>query len=296
MSVCPECGSQEIINDSVRGEVICKSCGLVISEHMIDYRDSGFIDKEEEKRIHRGLPTTHMLPDKGLATVISRRERDIHDRGFSPLKYQSMVRIRRLDGRMTWRKRNLAIASTEIRRLRGQLNLPKMVEETAAVFYRKVLKKGLLRGQSIRAMATAALYAACRLVEVPRTFEEILSKSSARKTVVSRCYRILVLALKLRFPPPNPTLLVPQFANKLNLTGKTESIVEKKAVSILKDLIRKKRVAGKDPRGLVAATLYIACQESGLAKSQSFISKVVGITEVTLRTRYREIRRIMEDQ
>ena len=276
--------------------MICRACGLVVSEHMIDYRDSGFIGREEEKKIHRGLPTTHMLPDKGLTTVISRSERGIHGRGFSPLKYQSMIRIRRLDSRMTWRKRNLAIASTEIRRLRGQLSLPKMVEETAAVFYRKVLKKGLLRGQSIKAMATAALYAACRLVEVPRTFEEVLSKSSAKKTVVSRCYRILVHALKLRFSPPNPTLLVSQFANKLNLTTKTESMVEIKAISILKELIRRKKVAGKDPKGLVAATLYIACQEFGLAKSQSFISKVVGITEVTLRTRYREIKKTMENQ
>lgn len=237
-----------------------------------------------------------MLPDKGLTTVISRRERDVYDRGISPRKYQSMIRIRRLDSRLTWRKRNLAIASTEIRRLRGQLSLPKMAEETAAVFYRKILKKGLLRGQSIKAMATAALYAACRLNEVPRTFEEISNKSSARKTVVSRCYRILVRALKLRFPPPNPTLLVSQFVNRLGLAGRAESKVEGRAVSILKGLILKKKVAGKDPRGLVAATLYIACQEFGLAKSQSYISKVVGITEVTLRTRCREIRKIMEGQ
>lgn len=276
--------------------MICKTCGLVISEHMIDYRDSGYVDREEEKKIHRGLPTTHMLPDKGLTTVISRQERDIYDQGFSPLKYQRMIRIRRLDGRLTWRKRNLTIASTEIRRLRGQLNLPKTVEETAAVFYRKVLREGLLRGQSIKAMATAALYAACRLNEVPRTFEEISNKSSARKTVVSRCYRILVQTLKLRFPPPNPTLLVSQFVSRLGLSRGTESRVEGRAVSILRDLILKKKVAGKDPRGLVAATLYIACQEFGLAKSQSYISKVVGITEVTLRTRYREIRNIMENQ
>ncbi|MFX1486165.1 MAG: transcription initiation factor IIB family protein [Promethearchaeota archaeon] len=237
-----------------------------------------------------------MLPDKGLATVISRRRRDTYDQSFSPRKYQSMIRIRRLDSRLTWRKRNLAIASTEIRRLRGQLNLPKTVEETAAVFYRKVLKKGLLRGQSIKAMATAALYAACRLDEVPRTFEEISKRSSARKTVVSRCYRILVQTLKLRFPPPNPTLLVSQFVNRLGLAGSAGSKVEGRAVSILKDLILKKKVAGKDPRGLVAATLYIASQELGLAKSQSYISEVVGITEVTLRTRYREIKKIMENQ
>src|SRR5207247_5638 len=34
--VCPECGSEHLVRDYTRGELVCDSCGLVISESAID--------------------------------------------------------------------------------------------------------------------------------------------------------------------------------------------------------------------------------------------------------------------
>ena len=33
---CPECGSEHIVRDYARGEIVCDTCGLVISEGQID--------------------------------------------------------------------------------------------------------------------------------------------------------------------------------------------------------------------------------------------------------------------
>src|SRR5207244_12101914 len=39
--VCPECGSEHLVRDYARGELVCDSCGLVISEGAIDEGPEG---------------------------------------------------------------------------------------------------------------------------------------------------------------------------------------------------------------------------------------------------------------
>nr|WP_243665755.1 TFIIB-type zinc ribbon-containing protein [Vulcanisaeta sp. JCM 16159] len=34
--VCPNCGSTDIVFDPERGELVCRHCGLVIEEHVMD--------------------------------------------------------------------------------------------------------------------------------------------------------------------------------------------------------------------------------------------------------------------
>ena len=33
---CPECGSEDLIGDYERAEVVCANCGLVIDENLVD--------------------------------------------------------------------------------------------------------------------------------------------------------------------------------------------------------------------------------------------------------------------
>ncbi|MGC1930597.1 MAG: hypothetical protein WA667_16635, partial [Candidatus Nitrosopolaris sp.] len=48
--------------------------------------------------------------------------------------------------------------------------------------------------------------------------------------------------------------------------------------------------AGKDPMGFAATVLYIACLNTGEKRTQIDIAQAAGITEVTLRNRYRDIK------
>ena len=46
--------------------------------------------------------------------------------------------------------------------------------------------------------------------------------------------------------------------------------------------------SGKDPKGLCAGALYLVCKLSKKKMSQQKIAEVVGVTEVTLRSRYKD--------
>ena len=53
-------------------------------------------------------------------------------------------------------------------------------------------------------------------------------------------------------------------------------------------------IAGKDPMGIAAAALYIACISNGESKSQKEISIASGVTEVTIRNRCAGLRKILD--
>jgi transcription initiation factor TFIIB len=55
-------------------------------------------------------------------------------------------------------------------------------------------------------------------------------------------------------------------------------------------MAKQKRVsAGKDPMGLAAAALYIACLQNTEKETQKDISEAAGVTEVTVRNRYKDL-------
>jgi len=51
--------------------------------------------------------------------------------------------------------------------------------------------------------------------------------------------------------------------------------------------------AGKDPMGIAAAALYLACISIGEVKSQKEISIASGVTEVTIRNRCAGLRKML---
>ena len=66
-------------------------------------------------------------------------------------------------------------------------------------------------------------------------------------------------------------------------------------LDIMYHLNRKEVPAGKDPMGIAATVLYIACLYTGEKRTQTDIAQAAGVTEVTLRNRYRDIKRLELD-
>jgi transcription initiation factor TFIIB len=175
----------------------------------------------------------------------------------------------------------------ELDRLSDKAYIPGPVKEKAAVIYRKALDKGLVRGRSIAAIAAASLYAACRNTETPRTLREISEASLVDKKDVARCYRLLLRELNIQMPIADPLTYVSKIAERTGISGKTQGI----AIKFLRQAKRKRVSAGKDPMGLAAAALYIACLQNDEKKTQKDIAEAAGVTEVTVRNRYKSLKR-----
>ena len=289
---CTECGGRDLVWDRDSGEVVCRDCGLVISESNIyegpEWR--AFSKEEYEERTRVGLPPSFSIHDKGLSTMIGPVYRDGQGRRIPLEAKLQMLRLRRwqIRSRIYFPgERNLVQAMSELEILTDGLHAPREVKEEAAIIYRKALRRGLVRGRSISSMVAASLYAAFRAAQTPRTLEEVAAHSPIDKKEISRCYRILLLKLKLRMPVPRAQYRVSKIASEVELGEETQ----RTAIEILGEADRLKITGGKDPMGLAAAALYVACVMNEERRSQKMIAEAAGVTEVTIRNRYKDLKR-----
>ncbi len=289
---CPECCSANLIHDYDTGETICGDCGLVLYGQMMDKGPEwrAFTQEEKASRSRVGMPTSYSVHDKGLSTAISQVDRDAFGRKLPLSTRLLMWRLRKWQIRSRAHSsvdRNLAQAMAELDRLSDRVYIPRPIKEKAAVIYRKALDKSLVRGRSIAAITAAAVYAACRGSGTPRTLHEIAEASLVDKKDVARCYRLLLRELDMHMPIPDPLTYVSKIAERTGTSGKTQGI----AIRILREAGKKRAVAGKDPMGLAAAALYIACLQNNEKKTQKDIAEAAGVTEVTVRNRYKTLKR-----
>jgi transcription initiation factor TFIIB len=119
----------------------------------------------------------------------------------------------------------------------------------------------------------------------PRTLEEILEVCNVSKREVGRTYRYLARELGIRILPADPASFIPRFCTTLGLSDK----VQAKALEILKKAKKAGISSGKGPTGIAAAVIYIASVLVGERRTQREIADTLGITEVTIRNRFKEI-------
>lgn len=289
---CPECGGKKLIRDYEKGELLCGSCGLIIAENIQDQGPEwrAFDAEQKEKRARGGAPIKYMRPNKGLVTEIDQYNRDIRGGKISPKKQAQLYRMRKWHKRVsiaTSMERNLHIALAELERVASSLGLPENIRESGALLYRKAVKAELIRGRLIESVVAAVIYAICRIQGIPRTLDEISKSSGIEKKEIGRAYRFIKSELKVDVPLTDPGQYVPKFATALKLGGQ----VQEEAIKLIKKSLKKGLISGRGPTGVAAAALYIASAMFGEKRTQKEVADVAGVTEVTIRNRYRELKK-----
>lgn len=271
--------------DVTTGEMFCRNCGYVVAEKI---EESGpewrAFSNDESDRSRVGAGTSLTMHDMGLSTVIGSADKDATGKPLSASMKSSIERLRTWDSRTQTHSsadRNLRQALSELDKMKDKMALAESVVEKAAYIYRKAMEKKLVRGRSIHGLIAACLYAACRNTETPRTLDDVAESINIRRKDVARCYRLIYKELDLKMPVADPTKGISRIASTANLSEKTK----RRAMEILNKAKKIGMVAGKDPMGIAAAALYLACISSGEIRSQKDISIAAGVTEVTIRNR-----------
>ena len=286
---CPECGGH-VVSDAEHGETVCAECGLVVEEDEIDRGPEwrAFDASERDQKSRVGAPTTKMMHDKGLSTNIGWQDKDAYGNTLSSSQRERVKRLRTWNERFRTRnskERNLKQALGEIDRMASALGLPETVRETASVIYRRALEEDLLPGRSIEGVATASLYAAARQAGTPRSLDEIVAVSRVERMELTRTYRYVVRELGLEVKPADPESYVPRFASELALSEEAA----RRARELLRVAKEGGRHSGKSPVGLAAASIYAAALLANEKVTQSEVSEVTDVSEVTIRNRYHEL-------
>jgi transcription initiation factor TFIIB len=284
--ICPECKSKNIKYDPSRGEMTCAKCGLVLDQSMIDTTQEwrAFDDNQRSRRVRTGAPLTVTKHDQGITTEIGKGRGELFK--VAAKKRAQYYRLSKWHKRLIKSKdRNLSFAFSELQRLISYLTLSQAIHEKVAKLYERAVEKGLVRGRSTESIIAALLYTTCREEGAPRTLDEISKASGISKRDIGKTYRYIARKLDIRILPAKPQDYIPRFGSLLGL----DESIQVKAVKILDEATRYDVTSGKGPIGVAAAALYISAVLQGKKKTQREVADAIGVTEVTIRNRYKEV-------
>lgn len=281
------CESPNII-ESDDGSKVCTNCGVVRGISFVVQERRAYTSDEVKNR----RTTEPRWRNYGPRTVIGLYNADGKGHQLESKRQQLFNRLSKIQGSLINSiERNYWESRPKLSTLCNKLHIPDYISETAWKIYSEVAKKKLTMGRSIEGFVCASLYAAIRIHDFPRLLEEVVEVSMIPMRSIHRSLGIIVRmvlpALHMRYKPISPEPLIYRFGNELNLNIATQKF----GADLLRHASRSgMKEIGKDPKGLAAAVLYIASKKSGERRTQTEIAHIARITEVTLRTRGKQIK------
>lgn len=266
--------------------------------------------------------------DYGLHTEIDNQCKDYSGKHFNDNIRKSVVNLRKWNSiiRISNSKdRRLSNVLSKINETCSLMSFPKVVCETAALIYRNYENRNDTKGKSSACMAAAAIYYACKICKVLRSLNEIVKYNGNAEDagenlkLASKYYRSMVLICEndntnltietqnkiTNFIDQDPkiqnrnkqsftivnmqSININQYISRLANTAKFDVKMERLAIEIAKKTDNHLLSDGKSPNGIAAAYLYLASVLLGINILQMDISRLAGVTEVTIRNRCKDI-------
>ena len=270
------------------GNRVCLNCGMISQKEFVVNERRAYTIQEIQNRKR----TEPRWRDFGPRTMLPNTKTDSKGKSIGAKEQALFSRLSKIQNSLISSiERNFWEAKPKLKMLCSKLNIPDYISDSAWKIYSLVAKKKLTMGRSINGFIAGALYAAIRVHDFPRLLDEVCESSLTPRRTVHRSLAMIIREilpeLNLKYQPIKAETLIYRFSNNLELPME----IQKCAINMLKTASRNglKRT-GKDPKGLAAACIYIAARDGNMRKTQSIVADIAKITEVTLRSRAKQIK------
>ena len=283
----PECCNKPSVQ--IRdGNRVCLNCGMISQKEFVVNERRAYTIQEIQNRKR----TEPRWRDFGPRTMLPNTKTDSKGKSIGAKEQALFSRLSKIQNSLISSiERNFWEAKPKLKMLCSKLNIPDYISDSAWKIYSLVAKKKLTMGRSINGFIAGALYAAIRVHDFPRLLDEVCESSLTPRRTVHRSLAMIIREilpeLNLKYQPIKAETLIYRFSNNLELPME----IQKCAIEMLKTASKNglKRT-GKDPKGLAAACIYIAARDGNMRKTQSTVAYIAKITEVTLRSRAKQIK------
>ncbi|KAI5966262.1 SUA7 [Candida pseudojiufengensis] len=295
---CPECKifPPDLIERFSEGDIVCGSCGLVLSDRVVDtrseWRTFSNDDQNGDDPSRVGDAGNPLLDTEDLSTMISYMPSDTK-LGRELNRAQSKSLVDKKDNA-------LAAAYAKISQMCDGYQLPKIVQDGAKEVYKMVYDEKPLRGKSQESIMAASIFIGCRKAKVARSFKEIWALTNVPRKEIGKVFRIMdkIIREKNAANPQQAAYysqdniqttqtsaedLIRRFCSHLGLntqiTNAAEYIARRcKEVGVL---------AGRSPTTIAATVIYMASMVFGVDLAPSKISDKTGVSDGTIKTSYK---------
>ncbi|CAH2355736.1 transcription initiation factor IIB [[Candida] railenensis] len=294
---CPECKiyPPDLIERFSEGDIVCGSCGLVLSDRVVDtrseWRTFSNDDQNGDDPSRVGDAGNPLLDTEDLSTMIS----------YVPENTRVGRELNRAQSKSLVDKKDnaLSAAYAKISQMCDGYQLPKIVQDGAKEVYKLVYDERRLRGKSQESIMAAAIFIGCRKASVARTFKEIWALTNVPRKEIGKVFKIMnkILQEKNEANPNAYSLiqdnmqttqtsaedLIRRFCSHLGLSTQVTNAAEYiarqcKEVGVL---------AGRSPITIAATVIYMAALVFGADLQPSKIAEKTGVSDGTIKTSYK---------
>jgi transcription initiation factor TFIIB len=269
---CPECRSANLNERTDEQYTVCQDCGFVLSDETARLVSKPRIKVGQHNLIDRSSSS---------AEAASAIEDEEPNREHMIQVFEQWKRVKIWDST----EKNLATALQYITRTAIDLSLPNTALEKAILAYKRIIEKGLLKGRSMKAVCATAIYIGSRQSTTAITMRDIAHSTKISPRKITHCYRSIIKHLKIPVRRTSVGNYAYEIATRLQLSARNKEVMEK----ILEAMDSSKLFVGKAPTGVACAAIYISSLLIGEKRTQREIGEVARITEMTIRSRIREL-------
>lgn len=296
--ICPECleNPPNLIEEYSAGDIVCGSCGLVLSDRLIDtrseWRTFANDDQGNDDPSRVGDAPNLMLDGDQLQTTIA-------------FEGKNAKNLAHLQNKVTQDKASKALleAYRQIQLYTDSMNLGTQVANAAKHIFKLVDDNKALKGKSQEAIIAGCIFIACRQTDSPRTFREIFSLTKVSKKEIGRVFKQLesflqkmggeaeiakASMLNQQYQAKGSTSAVELCARYCsNLDFRDPVRVENVARRLAEKSTQVADLAGRSPLSVAAACIYMASHLVGQPRNSKQIALVSGVSDGTVKTAYR---------
>jgi transcription initiation factor TFIIB len=280
--ICPNCGGKDF-DFGKNGEITCTTCALVVGVHSLDLtKEEDRFNYEDSGKLSRlGPADTPLYPGSLTKFYVSSNVKSDDRKKFS--------RLSKVHAHYITPDHLIENRMKIIRHVASVLNIPDYVLVDIPSYLKDAEEKNLLRMRSSENSSAAILYLACRKNKFPVSLDAIEKTTGASKKLTRKIYRNICWKLGIMQENPDYFAFMNKLADEVGLTPPERRLAEYALGVVHKSGM----VFGRNPKTVAAATVFL----SGSIYHPIFqlgLAKKANITEVSLRTRCRDMKEIFE--
>jgi len=298
--MCRDCKEfpPNLIEEFSSGDMVCGSCGLVVGDRIIDtrseWRTFSNDDQGNDDPSRVGDGPNELYGNDNLQTSVG-------SEGKNSRHLQSLQNKQNNNANNT---KFLAAAYREIQALTDSISAGSGVSNAAKHIFKLVDDHKSMKGKSQEAIIAGCIFISCRQTGVPRTFREIYSLTKVSKKEIGRVFKQLEAFLQKIGGEEEVGKAAAAFSNQYQAKGSTTAVelcarfcnklgfdnpmrIEHMAKRLAKASTSVSDLAGRSPLSVAAACIYMAAWMVGDSRPSKDISKVVGVSDGTVKTAYR---------
>ncbi len=258
----PTC-AHHFVTDTHTGSIVCTNCGLVEETNVISQKYS----------VSRNFPNTGGKSSSNYSKCFVKPQ---------------LKRALKMNKNLSWKVRRILIGEREIKRLVGLYEMGEHISLRSNHLFKKAIKHPAFRTHYINLIAIISVYYTCKENSFPVQLEQLLDNTKFSPRLALKYYSKIIQFLGLPHPKISPQSLISLICSKLELD---QEIIQG-THQIMKLYLDNHHNGGYCLQGITAGAIYITCLMKRIPRSQIEIAESAGISEITLRARYREIQKI----